>query len=195
MNRSFLEDLAEARPEPGGGAAAAYGVSLGLALVTKVARLEMGRATSDPARTRLFQEMLARLAVLKRDATRLREEDCRAYQRLAEVRAALSHREMVLAAMEEAVLCPIRIARTAEAGLVLIEAIGGLCWRHLVPDLYVAAEFLGAAVEGAYRIADANFTGTESSDGHDALRLDLEAALLGGRSRLASVRAALQKGV
>ena len=40
---SFLQELAQARPDPGGGAAAAFGARLGLALLEKVVQLEGGR--------------------------------------------------------------------------------------------------------------------------------------------------------
>ncbi len=192
MAPSFLEDLAEPRPDPGGGAAAAYGVSLGLALATKIALLEAGRErrrSSDDGRR---EEMVAGLAALKTEASRLQDEDCRAYRKLVEASAPGHDRRQFLAAFEEAVLCPIRIARTAASGLALIAEIGSYCKRHLIPDLQVAAEFLGAAVEGSYRIAAANFTLADSPEGHESLRAELEAVLLEGRERLASVRNELQ---
>ena len=40
MSASFLDQLARARPDPGGGAAAAFSAGVGLALLTKVIRLE-----------------------------------------------------------------------------------------------------------------------------------------------------------
>jgi formiminotetrahydrofolate cyclodeaminase len=192
MLSSFLEDLAEPRPDPGGGAAAAYGVSLGLALATKIARLEAGRERGPSSRDGRREEIVAALAALRTEASRLQDEDCRAYRKLVEASAPGHERLQFLAAFEEAVRCPIRIAKTAGAGLVLIAEIGSYCKRYLIPDLQVAAEFLGAAGEGAYCIAAANFILADSPTGHELLRAELDAVLLQGRVRLASARDKLQ---
>ena len=44
----------------------------------------------------------------------------------------------------------------AAAALELLSWAGARCQRHLVADLLVAVEFLGAALRGAYYIAGAN---------------------------------------
>ena len=80
----FLQDLARPRPDPGGGAAAAYGANLGLALLEKVVRLE-GRRRPQPLGEAGFDwdTALARLRRLVETLVRLREEDVRAYVNLS----------------------------------------------------------------------------------------------------------------
>ena len=143
-------------------------------MATKIARLEAERERDPSSRDGRRDEIVAGLATLRTEASRLQDEDCRAYRKLVEACAPGHNRRQFLAAFDEAVRCPIRIARTAEAGLGLISEIGCYCKRYLIPDLQVAAEFLGAAIEGAYRIAASNFTLSDSPNGHEALHADLE---------------------
>ncbi len=44
MSPDFLTELAQPRPDPGGGAAAAYSARVALGLITKLAKLEHKRA-------------------------------------------------------------------------------------------------------------------------------------------------------
>jgi formiminotetrahydrofolate cyclodeaminase len=155
MGDSFLQELAQARPDPGGGAAAAYGATLGLALLEKVVRLEARRAAGDQPRQGGWEEALARLQELSQALADLRKEDVQAYFNLVRTRKAGTTAEW-LAALKEAVLCPLRIVQGAREGLVLLTWAGSQCRRHLVSDLLVAAEFLNAALMGAYHIACAN---------------------------------------
>ena len=60
------------------------------------------------------------------------------------------------AALEEAVACPLRIMQQAQEGLALMAQGGAGCAPHLVADLLVACELLGAAFRGAHHIARAN---------------------------------------
>ena len=51
---------------------------------------------------------------------------------------------------------PRQIMAAAHAALDLTSRAGEQCKKHLVSDLLVVVEFLGAALEGAYHIARAN---------------------------------------
>ncbi len=64
--------------------------------------------------------------------------------------------EEMAAALEEAVACPLRIMQQAQEGLALLAQGGTGCALHLVSDLLVACELLGAAFRGAHHIARAN---------------------------------------
>ena len=77
---SFLQELAQPRPDPGGGAAAAYGARLGLALLEKVVLLE-GRRRRPPAGASAFtwEQALARLRRLSAVFSELQEADVQAY--------------------------------------------------------------------------------------------------------------------
>ena len=63
---SFLQELAQARPDPGGGAAAAFGARLGLALLEKVVQLEGGRRREPKGKASFtWEEALTQLRQLQ----------------------------------------------------------------------------------------------------------------------------------
>ena len=155
MTPSFLEQLAQPQPDPGGGAAAAYGGMLALALLAKVVRLEAQRPANHSER-QIWEEKLAQVVQLTADLDRLREEDVRAYLRLAQTRASGSRGKEWQEAVDYALAVPQEIMARAREALVLLAWAGTRCRKHLVSDLQVAREFLMAALQGAYHITRAN---------------------------------------
>ena len=79
----------------------------------------------------------------------------RPISKLTQARTKATPDEMA-AALEEAVACPLRIMQQAQEGLALMAQGGAGCALHLVADLLVACELLGAAFRGAHHIARAN---------------------------------------
>ncbi len=153
---SFLKELARARPDPGGGAAAAYGANLGLALLEKVMQLEGRRRRQTAGAAGLtWKEALARLRRLAANLERLQAADVHAYFNLVAARES-GESGRLAAAVQEAVDCPRQIMELAGEALELLAWAGAHCQRHLVSDLLVAGEFLGAALKGADHIAAAN---------------------------------------
>jgi len=155
MSSSFLEQLARPRPDPGGGAAAAYGGMLALALLAKVVQLEAQRPANQGNR-QVWEEKLGEIKLLSGDLERLREEDVRAYSQMAQVRASGSRGPEWQEAVEYALEVPREIMARAREALVLLAWAGARCRKHLVSDLQVGREFLGATLQGAYHIARAN---------------------------------------
>jgi formiminotetrahydrofolate cyclodeaminase len=155
MDSSFLEALAQARPDPGGGAAAAHSAALGLALLAKVVQLEHRRQIPAGEPEFPWGDLLARVRVVAAALLRLQAEDVKAYFQLAQARAGRDPVE-IAAAIEEALACPLRIMQQAQEGLALICQGGVRCKPHLISDLLVACELLGAAFRGAHHIARAN---------------------------------------
>jgi len=155
MESSFLEALAQARPDPGGGAAAAHSAALGLALLSKVAQLEHQRQGPPGEPGFPWGDLLARVRVVAAALLRLQAEDVKAYVQLTQARTKRDPIEMA-AALEEALACPLRIMQQAQEGLCLICQGGARCKPHLLADLLVACELLGAAFRGAHHIARAN---------------------------------------
>ena len=155
MDSAFLKALGQARPDPGGGAAAAHSAALGLALLMKVVQLEQRR--QGPENNPVFPcgDLLARVRLVAAALLCLQEEDVKAYFQLARARTQGDPYKMA-AALEEAVACPLRIMQQAQEGLALIAQGGAGCALHLVADLLVACELLGAAWRGAHHIARAN---------------------------------------
>jgi formiminotetrahydrofolate cyclodeaminase len=155
MDSAFLQALAQARPDPGGGAAAAHSAALGLALIAKVVQLEHRRQGPETPPGFPWLDLLARVPLVAAALLRLQEEDVRAYFKLTQARTRRDPVEMA-AALEEAVACPLRIMQQAQEGLALMAQAGAGCALHLVADLLVACELLGAAWRGAHHIARAN---------------------------------------
>jgi formiminotetrahydrofolate cyclodeaminase len=100
-------------------------------------------------------DLLARVRLVSAALLRLQEEDVRAYFKLTQTRTSSDSME-VAAALEEAVACPLRIMQQAQEGLAIMDQAGAGCALHLVADLLVACELLGAAFRGAHHIARAN---------------------------------------
>ena len=154
MSDSFLEALAAPKPIPGGGAAAAHGACVGLALLEKIVLVELkrGHVTSDYSWSDLLEEVKASSSTL----LQLRDEDGRAYVRFAKAKTFGDSEEEVLEALKGAVESPIKIMEEARRGLELVARAGKQCKAHLLSDLLVVCELLRAAINGTHRIAQAN---------------------------------------
>lgn len=155
MTPSFLKQLSQPRPDPGGGAAAAYGGMVALALLAKVVQLEALRPANQGKR-QVWEEKLEQVEQLTTDLDRLREEDVRAYAQMVQVRASGDPGPEWQEAVEYTMAVPREIMARTEEALTLVAWSGARCQKHLVSDLQVAREFLGAALLGAYHIAGAN---------------------------------------
>ncbi len=102
-----------------------------------------------------WDDLLRRVRQVAGALLRLQEEDVQAYFNLAQARRGGDPRKLA-AALEEALGCPLRTMQQAQEGLVLISQGGARCKIHLLSDLLVACELLGAAFRGAHHIAWAN---------------------------------------
>ncbi len=180
MPLSFLDQLSQPRPDPGGGAAAAYGGMLALALLEKVARLEAQRPSNQGGRQG-WEEKLEQIKQLTTDLDRLREEDVRAYAQLARVRASGSRGRDWEEAVAYGLQVPREIMTQAREALALLAWAGARCRKHLVSDLQVAREFLGAAFQGAYHIARANLPLLRDLPRQQEASRKLDQAALAGR--------------
>jgi len=156
MNASFLDRLAQARPDPGGGAAAAYSAGVGMALLTKIIRLEKSRPYNDELQVKFWSEQLSQTRRLTRIFQHLRQVDVEAYLTMSEALSLRQQGANLQRAVEEATRCPWQIMEQALVALDLVATTGSHCRRHLLSDLLVATELLGGALQGAYHIAAAN---------------------------------------
>jgi formiminotetrahydrofolate cyclodeaminase len=188
---TFLQELAQARPNPGGGAAAAYGANLGLALLEKVVRLE-GQRRQKPAGEagRTWGEALAQLRRLAESLEKLQEEDVQAYFNLTSARTS-GDAALLTAAVREAVACPRRIMEQAARSLELLAWAGERCKKHLISDLLVAGEFLRAALRGAHHIAGANLLLVTEEAGRQTMALELGQAYREGEDLYQRVKVGL----
>jgi len=156
MHDSFLSDLSNPeRPVPGGGAAAAHAGAVALALLEKIIRVEMGRHQSISERS-LWEELLDQISSLSKSLYRLRDEDGMSYMRLAETKTSGKKEAVILAALKEAIDCPMKIMEETHKALGHVAQTAQHCKKHLLSDLLVVCEVLGGANRGAGHIAQAN---------------------------------------
>jgi formiminotetrahydrofolate cyclodeaminase len=190
MNSAFLNALAQGRPDPGGGAAAAHSAALGLALLEKVCQLEHRRRRPEGEPGFPWGDLLAQVQIVAAALLRLQAEDVEAYFQLTRARSQDDPMEMA-AALEEAVACPLRIMQQAQEGLALLAHGGAGFALHLVADLLVACELLGAAFRGAHHIARANLPLMPPGSRRDVWDADLSHTLTAIETELQQVRTEL----
>lgn len=156
MKQPFIKALADpSRPIPGGGAAAAYAGSLALALFKKIARVEMRRCL-DAAEKFPWEDLLDQVSTLDKNFFRLRDEDGQSYLRFAQAKKSGCGKAEFAAAIRQATDCPIRIMEQAYKALGCVSQAVEHTKKHLLADLQVVCEILGAAGRGAFYIATAN---------------------------------------
>jgi formiminotetrahydrofolate cyclodeaminase len=151
----FLLALERSTPVPGGGSAAAYAASVGLALLEKIVRLESERPRPAAEERHDWEGLLGRVRHSAETFRRLREEDSETYVRLAEARRSRDE-QAIREALEQAIACPVEIMKGANEALLLAREAGERCKVHLVADVLVVLQLLWAACRGAYHIASAN---------------------------------------
>ena len=170
MSASFLEQLRQPRPFPGGGSAAAHVGALALALVEKVVRLEVkGSEAACPACT-VWKARLTRAAGLSERFQILMEEDGRAYARMSRARRQEAGKDATVEAVKEAAMVPLQMIRAAIEGLELISETIQECRVYLVADLQVSVELLRAVAKGAEAIAESNVILLDSASSRADLR-------------------------
>lgn len=189
MNDSFIEALAKPQPVPGGGAAAAHGACVGLALLEKIVLVELRRnQTSSESQ---WQNLLEEVRTSASALLQLRDEDGRAYVRFAQAKTFGKSEGEVLAALQEAIDSPLRIMEKANKAFNLVVEVGRHCKAHLLSDLLVVGELLAATIRGTYRIAQANLGLMEASPKRKEYGDKLEQLVSGSRELHESVERVL----
>jgi formiminotetrahydrofolate cyclodeaminase len=156
MPDSFLVDLAKPQPDPGGGAAAAHGALIGLALLEKVFKLEYARIQPNNPAIKIWEMKRDELHRLHNCILSLREEDRRIFPRLIKAKESEGKSEALMRIIEDSITVPLRIMKGTIEGLSLVSWVGVRCKKILKADLWVAAELLEAALLGAFHIGQAN---------------------------------------
>jgi methenyltetrahydrofolate cyclohydrolase len=156
MNESFLTSLAKPQPIPGGGAAAAYAASVGLALLEKIVRLEMQRVGIPMQQSLIWKELLLKVVRLSTAFSQLRDEDGEAYLRWAAIKTSKENAPAICDALGRATACPISIVKCIHEALECLIETGKYAKKHLLSDLLAVCEILDGARKGAAHIACAN---------------------------------------
>ena len=175
MVDTFIEALAKPKPVPGGGAAAAHGACVGMALLEKIVQVELRRSrdSSGAEWKNLLQEVQKSSSTL----LQLRDEDGKAYVRFAQAKTFGKGKTEVLQALQQAIECPIRIMQEANEAFNFVARVGMHCKVHLLSDLLVVGELLEASISGAHRIAQANLSLMEASPERNEYQHRLEQLL------------------
>jgi len=189
MVDSFIDSLAEPKPVPGGGAAAAHGGCVGLALLEKIVKVELQRSrdSSESEWKNLLQEVKKSSSNL----LQLRDQDGRTYVRFAQTKTFGKGKTEVLEALQQAIECPIRIMEEANEAYHFVARAGRNCKAYLIADLLVVCELLRAAISGAHSIAQANLMLMETSPKRSEYQERLDQLLSSSRELYESIVTAL----
>lgn len=171
---TFLSELREPKPDPGGGSASAFASVVGLALVEKICLLEIVR--EDKAREvhedldRTMEELVRLTDVFRK----LLARDVSAYKDLSlTIRAGKRWPENSDEVLES-IDCPRDIIVSALQVLELIGQLSVKCSPALVPDILAALEIMTGAARAAFHIAMSNmrFIGKDSVREERTLELE-----------------------
>jgi formiminotetrahydrofolate cyclodeaminase len=184
MPDPFLVALAKPQPDPGGGAAAAQGALIGLALLQKIILLEQIRVKQKTVSPQPWESKRADIESLFSLVEKLREQDRKIYPRLVQLRHSKADGQSLLQVIEESITVPHEIMKKVLEGLELISWVGTRCKKSLVADLLVATELLAAALHGAFHIGTSNLPWAKESRIKRAFDQELLEALQKGMKSL-----------
>ena len=173
---TFLSELRQPKPDPGGGSTAAYTGMVALALVEKICVLEVLRAKKRRNDHKNLDNLLRQVRLKSDFFKSLVENDVLAYEGLAgAIKAGIrwpENYEVVIEVVES----PHRIILGAIGSLQLISDIGRSCAHWLIPDLLVALELTCSTAKAAFHIAMANVDHIEDTRARQSLTEQLESA-------------------
>jgi formiminotetrahydrofolate cyclodeaminase len=163
--------LATKDPIPGGGSASALSGAMAAALVHMVVELTTGRPDAADHEDLLAEIRLA-AATLQSDLVRLAEVDAAAYASVVRARRLPrgDDRERELrrveidAAVREATLAPLEIARRASDTLDLAERLVPIGNRNAISDVGVAGLLASAALRGGAMNVEINLSSLPADD-------------------------------
>jgi len=152
----YLDDLASARPTPGGGSAAALSGALGAALASMVARLTVDKAEYADVQEEI-KELLEQTEKPRDRFQQLLQKDIEAYGRLSasfkmprdtdEERAARS--KAIQAQFVEAALVPLEVTESAAELVRLCRRIAEIGNATVLSDVAVGSMLASSAGESA----------------------------------------------
>ena len=148
----YLDDLASAKPTPGGGSAAALSGALGAALASMVARLTLDKAKYADVQEEI-KELLEQTEKLRDRFQQLLQKDIEAYGRLSacfkmprdtdEERAARS--KAIQAQLVEAALVPLEVTESAAELVRLCRRIAEIGNATVLSDVAVGSMLASSA--------------------------------------------------
>ena len=180
----YLDDLASARPAPGGGSTAALSGAMGAALASMVCRLTVGKAAYAGVQQEI-EELLKRTEHLRLRFQQLIQEDIDAYGRLSacyklpretnEERA--TRTEAIQKQLVEAALVPLEVAERAAELVQCCERIIEIGNATVLSDVATGAILASSAGEGAALMVRINVQALKNEELAVELRERLNGAL------------------
>ncbi len=186
----YLDDLASARPIPGGGSASALSGAMGAALASMVCRLTLGKAGYEDAQSEI-EHIVGQTEHLRARFAALVQEDIAAYGRLVAAyrmsRASDQERGERAAAiqqrLEEAARVPLEVVECAATVTQHCQRIAEIGNSNVLSDILAASALVQASAEGAASMVRIN------------LRSMKDAGLVGElEARLATALQAITQG-
>ncbi len=169
--KPYLNDLASASPAPGGGAAAAVTVAQGLALLSMVCNLTIGKkafgAVEDQAK-----DILEQVSVMRAEALSEAETDMiaftvvmKAYQMPAETDEQKSTKKAALAnATRNAAEPPFRLMTLAAQALPLADQLEKIGNPNVLSDVFVGRHLLIAGYKSSKENVEINLNNLSPDD-------------------------------
>lgn len=163
---SFLEEVASTRSVPAGGSIAAVSGAMAAALLAKMGRLALRRASGQARQQQddiLSHDLVVEAEALRRRLMTLAYADSQAYELAATLsRSGEATDEEIEAAWQEAICVPLRIADDCERVLELAETLhlAGLA----AADVRAVAVFASACLEVQLLNAEVNLARVKDAD-------------------------------
>ena len=143
----YVNQLSSKEPVPGGGSAAALTATLGVGLVSMVARYSMGRKTNTKTLDKKFSSILKQSETIRKRLLELTSLDSQAYLQVCAARSL--DKKAQIKASQEARRVPLEICKLCFKALDLTPLLVSQGNSYLLPDVQVAIELLTAGFNGA----------------------------------------------
>lgn len=163
---NFIDQLADDKPTPGGGAAAALAGALGVALLLMTVKITLPKISKGTMERR-FITTIKRLEALRRALMSLIDEDVEAYAAVVKAYKLvkttpkqISHRQhKIQTALKAAVETPLKIAILSFEAQRLLKGVAKFISKNLSSDKETADFLIEAAIKGALANVRINLPG------------------------------------
>lgn len=186
----FLDELASHSPAPGGGSVASLAGALGSALTTMVCNLTIGKKKYAGVEEE-FKNLLPRSEELRRQFTRLIDQDTDAFTKVMEAYGLPKDSEdqkalrnaAIQGATKEATLIPLEVMKHTIDAMALAKAVAEKGNVNSVSDAGVSALMLHSACEGAALNVQINLNGIHDTEFVDWKRNEVSSLLKTSRTK------------
>ena len=180
----YLDDLASARPIPGGGSASALSGAMGAALTSMVCRLTLDKAGYEEVRPQI-EHILGQSEQLRARFVQLVQEDIAAYGRLvaayrmsrATGEERIERATTIQTQLEGAARVPLEMAECAAKLTQHCQRIAEIGNTSVLSDIATATTLASAAAQGAASMVRINLRSLKNAELASELETQLASAL------------------